>query len=56
MQRWLEDFAHRIAIGPLVFVQAGLQLLFVGLLPVAFQSFKAALADPVKSLNPESLS
>jgi len=51
MQRWLEGFAYRIELGPRVFLLTGTLVLLVALLTVSYQSIRAALADPVKSLH-----
>ena len=53
MQRWLEGFAYRIEIGPSVFILVGAAVLLIALLTVGYQSVRAALADPVKSLRYE---
>jgi putative ABC transport system permease protein len=53
MSRWLEDFAYRIDISPWIFVLAGSAALLIAILTVSFQSIKAALANPVKSLRSE---
>ena len=53
MNRWLQDFAYRIDIGWWVFVLAGLLAVGTALLTVSFQSLKAALMNPVKSLRTE---
>jgi putative ABC transport system permease protein len=53
MDRWLQDFEYRIKISWEVFVLAGLLASVVALLTVSFQSVKAALLDPVKSLKAE---
>lgn len=53
MSNWLQDFAYRIDIGWTVFVIAGVITLFVTLFTVSFQSLKAAMANPVKSLRTE---
>ena len=53
MNRWLEGFAYKIAVGAPVFVLSGVLALLVALLTVSFQSVKAALANPVKSLRSE---
>jgi putative ABC transport system permease protein len=53
MHRWLEDFAYRTAIGWWVFVVAGLAAIAIALLTVSYQSVKAALTNPVKSLRNE---
>jgi putative ABC transport system permease protein len=53
MHRWLEDFAYRTAIDWWVFVVAGLAAVAIALLTVSYQSVKAALTNPVKSLRNE---
>ncbi|HLF63496.1 MAG TPA: ABC transporter permease [Saprospiraceae bacterium] len=53
MNGWLEDFAYRIEIEWWVFVLAGVAAVIVALLTVSFQSMKAALSNPVKSLRSE---
>lgn len=51
MNHWLADFAYRVEVGAWTFVAAGVAAGAVALLTVGFQSVKAALADPVKSLR-----
>lgn len=53
MSRWLQDFAYRIDVQWWVFVLAGVLALGIALLTVSFQSIKAALMNPVKSLRSE---
>jgi len=53
MNQWLVDFAYRIEINAWVFVTAGLITIAIALLTVSFQSVKAALMNPVKSLMSE---
>ena len=53
MHRWLQDFAYRVDISWWVFVLAGLLAVGIALLTVSFQSVKAALMNPVKSLRSE---
>jgi len=53
MQKWLADFAYRIDIQWWMFVTAGLVALTIAFLTVGFQSVRAALANPVKSLRSE---
>jgi putative ABC transport system permease protein len=53
MNKWLEGFAYRITIGPLVFIEAGFIALVVALLTISWQSLRAARANPVKSLRTE---
>jgi len=53
MNKWLESFAYKISIGPLVFI-AGLALtLLVAILTVGYKSFKAAIVNPIKGLRYE---
>ncbi|GAB3758324.1 ABC transporter permease [Spirosoma pomorum] len=51
--RWLQDFAYRIAISWWVFALAGLLAVGIALLTVGLQSIRAALVNPVKSLRSE---
>ncbi|XWW43862.1 ABC transporter permease [Fibrella sp. USSR17] len=51
MNSWLADFAYRIDIEWWVFVLAGTLSVGIALLTVSFQSVKAALTNPVKSLR-----
>ena len=53
MNKWLEDFAYKINVGWFVFVLAGLLAIVIALVTISFQSIKAALANPVKSLRRE---
>ena len=53
MQRWLEDFAFRIELGPAVFALAGGGALLIALLTVSFQAIRAAMTNPVDSLRYE---
>ncbi len=53
MNRWLQDFAYKIDIEWWVFALAGLLAVSIALLTVSFQSIKAALMNPVKSLRTE---
>ena len=53
MNGWLQGFAYKISIGWWVFALAGLLAVGIALLTVSFQSVKAALTNPVKSLRTE---
>ncbi|MFD2935910.1 ABC transporter permease [Spirosoma flavum] len=53
MNRWLQDFAYKIDIEWWMFALAGLLAVGIALLTVGFQSIKAALMNPVKSLKSE---
>jgi putative ABC transport system permease protein len=53
MSKWLEDFSYRIEIGIWVFVLAAFLAVAISILTVSYQSIKAAIANPVKSLRTE---
>ncbi|GAB3990923.1 ABC transporter permease [Spirosoma daeguense] len=53
MNQWLNDFAYKIDIEWWIFALAGLLAVGIALLTVSFQSVKAALTNPVKSLRSE---
>jgi putative ABC transport system permease protein len=53
MHKWLQNYAYRITIGWWVFVVAGLLALIIALVTISFQSIRAAIANPVKSLRTE---
>lgn len=53
MQKWLDNYSYRIAISPWVFVGVGLSAILITLVSVSFQTIKAALMNPVKSLRSE---
>ncbi len=53
MNQWLNGFAYRINIGPVVFLIAIASVIIITILTVSFQAIKAALVNPVKSLRSE---
>jgi len=53
MSKWLQDFAYKISIGPLVFVLAAVLSLVVALLTVSYHSVKIALSNPAGLLRDE---
>jgi putative ABC transport system permease protein len=53
MKNWLADFTYRIDIQWWMFAIAGASALAIAFLTVGFQSVKAGLANPVKSLRSE---
>lgn len=53
MNKWLQNYSYRINIGWNVFLVAGLLTITIALVTVSFQSIKAAIANPVKSLRTE---
>jgi len=53
MNNWLQGFAYRINISAGVFLIAGVSIIMITLLTIGYQSIKAAIANPVKSLRTE---
>jgi putative ABC transport system permease protein len=51
MTQWLNDFAYKIDLSWWIFALAGLLAIAIALITVSFQSVKAALMNPVKSLR-----
>ncbi len=53
MQNWLQDFAYRTALDPMLFLAAGASALLIAWLTVSYQALKAALTNPVEALRYE---
>lgn len=53
MQRWLSNFSYRTSISADVFVFTGLLAFLIAVFTVSYHVFKAATANPVKSLRLE---
>jgi ABC-type antimicrobial peptide transport system permease subunit len=53
MHNWLQNYSYRTQLSWWIFAAAGGGTLIVTLLTVSFQSIKAAIANPVKSLRTE---
>ena len=53
MHNWLQSYEYRIGISWWIFLAAGVSAALIALLTISFQSIKAALANPVKSLRTE---
>jgi ABC-type antimicrobial peptide transport system permease subunit len=53
MSHWLENYQYRTNLSWWIFVAAGAGALAITLITVSFQSIKAAIANPVKSLRSE---
>lgn len=53
MHKWLQQFAYRTSMSYWIFVFSGLIMLSIALLTLGFQTIKAALVNPVKSLRTE---
>ena len=53
MNKWLEDFPYRVNISWWIFGVAAVAALVIALITVSFQTIKAAISNPVKSLRTE---
>ncbi len=53
MHNWLQNYSYRTTLSWWIFLAAGAGALFITLVTVSFQSIKAAIANPVKSLRTE---
>ncbi|HTD41070.1 MAG TPA: ABC transporter permease [Mucilaginibacter sp.] len=53
MYKWLSDFAYRIDVTWITFAIVAIVSVLIALLTISFQSVKAAIANPVKSLRSE---
>jgi ABC-type antimicrobial peptide transport system permease subunit len=53
MNSWLDNYAYHITIGPWTFVLAIIASMIIAGITIAYQTIKAALVNPVKSLRSE---
>ncbi|HTK21991.1 MAG TPA: hypothetical protein VL442_20880, partial [Mucilaginibacter sp.] len=53
MSKWLQDFAYQVPLSWWIFVLSGFMAIAIALFTVSFQSIKAALMNPVRSLKSE---
>jgi putative ABC transport system permease protein len=53
MHSWLQNYSYRVEISWWIFVVAGLSAIVIALIAVSFQTVKAAIVNPVKSLRSE---
>jgi ABC-type antimicrobial peptide transport system permease subunit len=53
MHNWLQQYEYRTELSWWIFAGAGVGTLLITLLTVSYQSIRAALMDPVKSLKAE---
>jgi len=53
MNQWLQGFAYRIHVQWWVFLEAGIAAIMITIITVGYQSIKAAITNPVKSLRTE---
>jgi putative ABC transport system permease protein len=53
MHSWLQGFAYHQTFQWWIVVMAGIAAVLIAFVTISFQSIKAALANPVKSLRSE---
>ncbi|MEJ0106129.1 MAG: FtsX-like permease family protein [Bacteroidota bacterium] len=53
MNKWLQGYDYRIKISGWIFLIAGLLAIAIAIITVSYQSIKAAMANPVRSLRTE---
>ncbi|RFS27058.1 ABC transporter permease [Chitinophaga silvatica] len=53
MHHWLQQYQYRVNIGPAVFLFAGVAATGITILTISYQSIKASIANPVKSIKTE---
>lgn len=51
--KWLQNFPYRISLGWWLFAAAAVLVVLIALVTISFQSVKAAVSNPVKSLKSE---
>ncbi|MCB0771547.1 MAG: hypothetical protein KDC00_14195 [Flavobacteriales bacterium] len=51
--RWLENFAFRTVMEPVIFVVAAVVILLIAAITVSFRAVRAAQVDPVRALRHE---
>jgi putative ABC transport system permease protein len=53
MDNWLQSFSYRIELSAWIFIFAALMAIVIAAFTISFQSVKAAIANPVKSIGTE---
>ena len=53
MGQWLENFAYRINISPVVFILGGMMAILIALLTISFHTIRSAGSNPVEALRYE---
>lgn len=48
---WLDDFSYRVNISPMSFIIASVGTILLVLLTIGFQSFRAAIANPIQAIR-----
>ena len=53
MKQWLQNFAYHIRINPGMFIFSAVLVICIAIITLSYQSIKAAIANPIKSLRTE---
>ncbi|HEY2721552.1 MAG TPA: hypothetical protein VGI82_07495, partial [Chitinophagaceae bacterium] len=53
MNKWLQNYAYRVDVAWWVFAITGAFIILIAMITISFQSIRAAIANPVKSLRTE---
>jgi putative ABC transport system permease protein len=53
LSKWLQSFAYRIEINPLLFLLGGGVALIIALVTISYHTLRSASANPVKALRYE---
>ena len=53
MHKWLQEFAYKVDISPVLMMLAGFLVMILALLTVGYHSIRAANTDPAKTLRYE---
>lgn len=53
MKKWLDNFAYRTEISWWIFLSGGMVMIVIALITLSFQTIRAAIMNPVKSLRTE---
>jgi len=53
MNKWLQSYAYKISITPMVFLLTGVSVMTITVMVVSFQAIRASAANPVESLRTE---
>jgi ABC-type antimicrobial peptide transport system permease subunit len=53
MHQWLENFAYRTTVHPLLFAAVGVVMLLITLVTISLNAFRSAVSSPVRNLRSE---
>jgi putative ABC transport system permease protein len=53
MHNWLQNYAYHITIHGWIFAVAGAASMLIALITISFQTIRAAIVNPIRSLRSE---